>query len=315
MIPPRGTGVRKKPRVPGIRTKKGELLDRIKTLPKWAQGHLTKQAGLIAEYQKEVTRHRRANIARSKAQAGVKTPLQVQEERITQLEVRARLAEVAMHKTEITIEQQVALNDRIIAELSRHKEKAKEAKDLSDRVTSELSRNRAELSRHKEVIGVTWKDGSTNMRRIIDLDTSHLRNIVQGGFADDNGDVVRAINAELKRRDLSAKWREKQGRKDDTRQLKGHDTIAELRKHRKLLERREDGRRDREASKHRRLLSILTPGRSELVWRGREVMVCEIKLNQFNEAMAHLRGLDGSTVAKAPLDQVENAYRSQPPRP
>ncbi len=211
--------------------------DKIKKLPDWAQKLIDTQARIIAEYQKEVIRwrrdsirrgkeqaesirlgkeqeqiiadyaqqtaqHRRERSARKMAQAGVKTPLQVQEERITQLEVRARHAEA----------------------------KAKTAGELSDRVTTELSRNRAELSRHKTAIGETWKPTNGNVLRIVDLDTSHLRNIIQGGFADGNRDVVQSINAELKRRRLSAEWRVKQGNENDDRALKGVPDTSDLKR-------------------------------------------------------------------------------------
>lgn len=77
------------------------------------------------------------------------------------------------------------------------------------------------MRRMEEVVGQTWKDADGNVRRIVDLDTSHLRNILQGRFTEKVA-VITAIRKELKRRETSEQWRKKLQQQDECRSRKGY---------------------------------------------------------------------------------------------
>ncbi len=84
-----------------------------------------------------------------------------------------------------------------------------------------LGRVLIRLRKLEEVTGRVWKDADGNIRRIVDLDTSHLRNILQGRFTQ-KVETIRAIRKELKRRETSEQWRKKLQQEDECRSIKKH---------------------------------------------------------------------------------------------
>ena len=261
--------------------------------------------------------------------------------KVSEIEIRGRV-----RRLEKALEQQIALNNQLV--VAGSKATADDLQVIEEergmgvfrsetcgleqrlvRIEAEQKVQHAEIRKLDEGVGQTWRDVKGNVRRIVDLDTSHLENILKGGFAK-RQDTIDAINAELARRAESERWRKKLAAEKDEYGVQNGYTVEtdyaaaeeEARERaRRFTEKRLKQSRDRlnnsrknyEARRDISSFTFLKVGQV-LSWKGEPVKIKYIWLRETDGAFcvtfARLGGgIAGETYIVRPLTEIEGVVR------